>query len=429
MQTSSFVIAAPYSGSGKTTITIGILRALRNRGLSVQPFKCGPDYLDTFHHQIASSKYSYNLDLFMSSANHVKTIFADHSSNADVAIVEGAMGMFDGSVGSNGSAADVAKTLGIPVVLVIDARAMAYSAAPLLYGFKNFDKDVNVVGVIFNFVKSDSHYSFLKQAASDVGITSFGYLPPNSDIRIESRYLGLKIDDENCYEEIVEKAASHVSNNIDLDLLIDSTRTLLPTSVAKSEVSHNKYTIAVASDEAFNFMYRQNINKFEQLGEVVYFSPLYDTVLPEADFVYIAGGYPELYLDKLSSNASMLQSIKKYVEAGGKLLAECGGMMYLGNYITDKDGNRFKMAGVFDYSTSLQNAKLSLGYRSVNINGEIIKGHEFHYSQYSEIGNVQSIGQVSNASGNVVDTHLYKYNNAIASYIHLYWGETGLTIL
>jgi len=420
---SSFIIAAPYSGSGKTTVTIGILRALHNRGLNVQPFKCGPDYLDPFHHEVAANRYSYNLDVFMSSEEHVRQVFFGESLSANVSVVEGAMGMFDGANSSNGSAAHLAKVLDIPVVLIVDARAMAYSAAPLLYGFKNFDKDIRIAGVIFNFVKTESHYSFLKQAAQDVGITALGYLLPNSDIKIESRYLGLQIDDKELYEHIVEKASKHIEAHINLDLLLKSTQTTHSVKVDQVPLNDKKIKIAIARDEAFNFFYRRNIKQFEQVGQIVYFSPLYDQELPDVDFVYFAGGYPELYLEQLSANVSMRESIKKYVEAGGKLLAECGGMMYLGSQIINNEGKGYDMAGVFNYSTSLQDSKLSLGYRTVNYNGETIKGHEFHYSKYSCLDSNTTTAEVLNAKGVEVNSPVFKFKNAVASYIHFYWGE------
>ena len=423
---SSFIIAAPYSGSGKTTITIGIIRALHNRGLKVQPFKCGPDYLDPFHHEVAANRYSYNLDVFMSSEEHVREVFMSESFSANVSVVEGAMGMFDGADSSIGSAAHLAKVLNIPVVLVVDARAMAYSAAPLLFGFKNFDKDIRIAGVIFNFVKTESHYSFLKQAAEDVGITSLGYLPPNSDIKIESRYLGLKIDDKELYEHIVDEASKHIETHINLDLLLQSTQTSQIALPSQAPLNDKKIKIAIARDEAFNFFYRENIKQFERVGQIIYFSPLSDQELPDVDFVYFAGGYPELYLDKLSANLSMKKSIKDYVEAGGKLLAECGGMMYLGSKIIDNNGKGYDMAGVFNYSTSLQNSKLSLGYRTVNYNGNTIKGHEFHYSKYSCSDDNKTTANVTNAKGIVIDSPVFRLKNAVASYIHFYWGEVDI---
>lgn len=191
---SSFLIAAPSSGSGKTTVTLGLLRALKNRGLKVQPFKCGPDYIDTKYHDMASGNKSVNLDLFLSSENHVRYLYSKYSSENDACITEGVMGLFDGYDKMKGSSAEIAGLLDIPVVMVINAKSMAYSAAPLLYGFKKFYEKINVIGVIFNYVGSESHYKFLSDACHDVGIVPLGYLPKNENLSVPSRHLGLSID-------------------------------------------------------------------------------------------------------------------------------------------------------------------------------------------------------------------------------------------
>ncbi len=429
MKRSAFVIAAPYSGSGKTTITIGLLRALYKRGNVPKPFKCGPDYLDPFHHEVAANTLSYNLDAYMASEDHVKYIFNREMQQGDVGVVEGAMGMFDGAKRSVGSAAHIAKTLKIPVVLVIDARAMAYSAAPLLYGFKHFDPEINIAGVIFNFVKTESHYSFLKDAAADVGIESLGYIPPNDSVKIESRYLGLKIDEKDQYEAIVSEAAKHIERSVDIDKLIDITTVDLP-DIEDKDANKGRLNISIASDDAFNFFYRENINILRELGEVTLFSPVNDDTIPDGtDMLYLAGGYPEFYLKQLSDNISMLNSINKFGISGGKILAECGGMMYLGASITDADGEEFSMVNLFDYKTSMQNRKLTLGYRDISIGNYNIRGHEFHYSQYTDEGTADIVGAACNASGIKAKTKVYRKNNAIASYFHLYWGEKNINNL
>jgi cobyrinic acid a,c-diamide synthase len=426
MKRSAFVIAAPYSGSGKTTITIGLLRALYRRGDNPKPFKCGPDYLDPFHHEVAAKRYSYNLDAYMASEDHVKYIFKREMQQEGVAVVEGAMGMFDGAKRSVGSAAHIAKTLNIPVVLVIDARAMAYSAAPLLYGFKHFDPEINIAGVIFNFVKTESHYSFLKDAAADVGIESLGYIPPNDSVKIESRYLGLKVDEKDQYEAIVSEAADHIEKCIDIDKLIDITSVGYTETESKGS-GKGSLNISIASDDAFNFFYRENINRLKELGNVTFFSPISDKEIPDnTDILYLAGGYPEFYLKQLSENKAMLQSIKQFGNSGGKILAECGGMMYLGSSITDANGEPYQMVDLFDYKTSMENRKLTLGYRDISIGNFNIRGHEFHYSQYAYEGTADIAGNACNASGKEVKTKVFRKENAIASYFHLYWGEKSI---
>lgn len=421
---SSFLIAASHSGSGKTTITLGLLKALKNRELNVQPFKCGPDYIDTKYHDMASGNKSINLDLFLSSEKHIKSLHAKYATQSDVCITEGVMGLFDGYDKMKGSSAEIAKTLGLPVVLVVNAKSTAYSVAPLLYGFKNFDKEINLIGVIFNFVGSESHYAFLKQACEDVGIKSFGYLPKNTEVEIPSRHLGLSLGEEYLFDDFANKAASLIKEHINLDELLASTQTYIDVSIAQEpqrKTSSPRLKIAVASDEAFNFTYYENIEYLKKRGDVTFFSPLKDKRLPETDFVYFPGGYPELFLEQLSSNKELHESIRSYVENGNRLFAECGGMMYLSSSITDKDGQEYPMVEIFPQKASMKDMKLKLGYRSFSYNGIAVKGHEFHYSHTD--GNEKSITQQYNARNMPVDTKLLRHKNAIAGYTHIYWAE------
>lgn len=420
MKFSSFLIAAPASGSGKTTITLGLLRALKNRGYKVQPFKCGPDYIDTQYHNMASGGQSVNLDLFLSSEEHVNHLYTKYASQKDVCIVEGVMGLFDGYDKMKGSSAEIAETLNIPVILVINANSSAYSVAPLLYGFKNFYSGISLIGIIFNFVGSESHYHFLEQACDDVELKSFGYLPKNAAIEIPSRHLGLSLDKEVQLNEFADKAASLIEEYIDLDSLIATTRNQAIPALSEKTIRLNQ-KIAVASDEAFNFMYHENIDYLKRIGDVTFFSPLKDNRLPEVDFVYFPGGYPELFLEQLSENKQLHQSVREYAECGGKILAECGGMMYLSSSITDKEGREYPMVGIFSQKASVENMKLKLGYRQFQYNGLDIRGHEFHYSHTE--GDLDGIAQQYTAKSIPVDTKLLRYKNVIAGYTHIYWGE------
>ncbi|MBF0648106.1 cobyrinate a,c-diamide synthase [Dysgonomonas sp. GY75] len=421
--TSHLLISAIASGSGKTTITLGLLRALRNRGLSVQPFKCGPDYIDTKYHVLAAGTESVNLDLFLSSESHMKYLYRKYSSGKDVCITEGVMGLFDGYDRMNGSSAQIAEKLDIPVILVLNAKSMAYSAAALLYGFKNFSDRVNIAGVIFNFVASESHYNFLKDACHDVGLEPLGYLPKNTDIEIPSRHLGLNIDEQYRFDDFADKAADLIEKHIDIDkLLVITRRNQSDIEAAKEErVSSQDLRISVAKDAAFNFMYHENIEYLKRLGTVSYFSPLHDKHLPESDFVYLPGGYPELYLSELSNNRTMQDSIRHYIEAEGKVLAECGGMMYLSSSISDENGTEYPMVNIFDQKATMENMKLKLGYRQFKYNGLSLKGHEFHYSSIKS--EQQSVVQQYTAKGQVTDTKLLRYKNVIAGYTHLYWAD------
>jgi cobyrinic acid a,c-diamide synthase len=420
-----FLLAAPSSGSGKTTLTLGLLRALARRGLVVQPFKCGPDYLDTHHHTQAAGRPSLNLDLFMASVGHAQATYAGALAPADVAVVEGVMGLFDGADRMRGSAADVAEQLGIPVILVVNAKAMAYSVAPLLFGFRNFYPGIRLVGAIFNFVNTDSHYRFLREACEDVGVEPLGYLPNNPSFVIPSRHLGLSIDTAIQYEAIVEALADALPQTIDLDRLLAVTRTVAPAlPPAPALAGPAPRRIAVARDAAFTFTYHQNLAALARLGEVTYFSPLADAALPPGtDFLYLPGGYPELFAEELSANVAMRTSLAAYCAGGGRAYAECGGLMYLGQQLIDARRQPFAMVGVLPCTTSMAGARLTLGYRTVAWNGLTISGHEFHYSTLADHGLTPAPATVTNAKGVVVAAPLYRQGNVWASYVHLYWGE------
>lgn len=424
----SFLISATTSGSGKTTLTLGLLRAMKKRGLKCQPFKCGPDYIDTKYHDISSGNHSINLDLFLSSSNHVQDLYSKYGLKADVCIIEGVMGLFDGFDRMQGSSAQIAELLNIPIILVINAKSMAYSAAAMLYGFKNFYKNINVKGVIFNFVASDSHYQFLKEACNDVGLESLGYLPKNMNIEIPSRHLGLTLDKDFCFDEFADNVAQLIESHIDVDRLLEITKTdILAIDNKTTQLNNKNLKISIACDDAFNFVYHENIEYLKKLGTVTFFSPLNDKELPHSDFVYLPGGYPELFLKKLSNNKPMLESIHSYVETGGKLLAECGGMMYLCSNILDKDEKLYPMVNILKQNATMKDMRLKLGYRSFSYNNIEIKGHEFHYSSLTDLDeNTLTPTLIYNAKGKEVKTNLFRYKNLIAGYTHLYWSEIDL---
>lgn len=442
---SHFLIGAASSGCGKTTFTLGLLRALKNRSFRVQPFKCGPDYIDTRHHYMAAGCASVNLDRFMMSEGHIESLYRRYARTADVAVTEGVMGLFDGYEGMQGSSAEIARMLRIPVVLVVNAQSAAYSVAPLLYGFKHFNKEIRLAGVVFNRVASENHYSFLKQACEDVGVTALGYLPKCKDIEIPSRHLGLSLDEDFCFDDFADRIAGLLEQHVDLDRLLELTSVSMEykaCSVAyktgrekekKEEARKAPFSvadqgsfkrIAIARDAAFNFVYEENIRWLSGVGELIYFSPLQDALLPEADLVYLPGGYPELHLPRLSANTTLLQSIREYVEAGGKLLAECGGMMYLCREIIATDGQSYPMAGILDQSATMETMKLRLGYRRLLYREDTLVGHEFHYSRVlSPESSLPSVAEAYTAKGIPIETPLYRYKNVLAGYTHLYWAD------
>jgi cobyrinic acid a,c-diamide synthase len=423
MTKNAFLIAAPKSNSGKTLITLGLIKAFRKKGYAVQPYKCGPDYIDPMHHKIVSGRPSYNLDTWMSSRNHVKAIFNSNLQNTDIGIVEGVMGLFDGAQKDTGSSAEIAKLLSLPVILIVDASSVAYSVAPLLYGYKTFDKRLKLAGVIFNKTGSNAHVNMLEEAAKDAGVVMLGHVPRDKRLAIESRHLGLHLPGESGNPKVIDAAASLVEKHIHLDNLLEMSR-YKPSNIEGSSSSclNKKLSIAIAHDNAFNFAYRANLDALKSLGEVRFFSPLEDTQLPHADIIWLPGGYPELFAQQLSANIAMHKEIKAALDAGKTIIAECGGMMYLGKTLIDKDNQKFAMTGIFDFVTSFEYMKLHLGYRQVDFNGFCLKGHEFHYSELLQNNDTSFIEQVKTARGNDIPMPIFKRKNCWASYMHLYLG-------
>ena len=430
----AFMLAAPSSNTGKTTLTLALLRIMAGEDYRVQPFKCGPDYIDTLLHTIAAgvggrSCRGINLDTFMAGKQHIREVFLKHCNEAGAAVVEGVMGLFDGAVKSQGSSAEIAKLLDISVILVVDAKGCAYSVAPLIYGFKHFDPAVHLAGVIFNRVNTRSHYEFLKDACCDVGIEPLGYVPHNESIAVSERYLGLNISAGGNQESAIEAMACHVRKTVDVKRLLEITSMDIPAFPQKLvSIRQGDAVIAVARDEAFNFVYAENLDVLAEYGKLEFFSPLDDGKLPEADMLYFSGGYPELYAERLEQNTSIRLNIAEFCSNGGIVYAECGGMMYLGNSMIDRHGVSHSMCGVFDLETSLQDAGLHLGYRKITIDDpeycRELRGHEFHYSQITRRGDVRNVATITSAHDRRVDTGFYRFKNAFASYVHLYWGET-----
>lgn len=426
--TSHLLIGAIASGCGKTTFTIGLLRALKKRGLQVQPFKCGPDYIDTQYHAIAAAKQSVNLDTWMSSANHIHYLYTKYGHVADVCVTEGVMGLFDGYRKAEGSSAQIAQILNIPVVLLINSKSSAYSVAPLIYGFMQFNPEVRIVGVVFNQVSSASHFLYLKNACEDVGVACLGYLPQTKGLQIPSRHLGLTLSEKDAMDRFAEQASDLIEQYVDIGTLLGICKSESPDVVdaLSPKVSPKSLRIAIAGDEAFNFVYQENLSRLSDWGDIFYFSPLHSNILPDADLVYLPGGYPELFAYRLSQRKRLMAQIRDYAESGGKMLAECGGMMYLTRSLTLKKGKNYAMTGVLPLDSTMENARLHLGYRQLKYNGLDLKGHEFHYSEVIASNELVSVAQQYNASGIKADTALYRYKNVLAGYTHLYWGEAEL---
>lgn len=424
-----FLIAAATSNSGKTTFTMGLLRALAQRGLKVQPFKCGPDYIDPMFHRIASGRESVNLDTFMASGDHVKELFRRYGADADVCVVEGVMGLFDGYDKSRGSSAELAQLLDLPVILVVNAQSAAYSVAATIYGFSRFNPNVRIAGVVFNMVASERHYAYLQDACADAGVPCLGYMSRNPELVVPGRHLGLSTAELERAEALVEKAAKEVAplllprgGGLGDSIFLPKENNEIHTVTAPHP--RGSWRVAVARDEAFNFTYRANLDTLAQKGTLEFFSPLRDKALPPCDLLYLPGGYPELFASELAANAPMRESIRAFAENGGRIIAECGGFMYLTQAI---DGQ--PMCGVFPMSATMDGARLHLGYRTMRRGDQTLRGHEFHYSSVVEqplpdAVTVERLQQT--AKGMPVGTPLYRYRNVIAGYTHWYWAETGL---
>jgi cobyrinic acid a,c-diamide synthase len=439
-----FCIAGTNSGVGKTTITLGLMRALKRRGLKVAPFKCGPDYIDPSYHRQAAGAESVNLDTWMIPPEGLRNSFARNSDDADVAVVEGVMGLYDGASASSpdGSTADCAEKLGIPVVLLVNARGIAGSIAALVKGFRDFSKNIKICGVIANNVGSESHANLLKDALAANGLPPLlGALPHDEDWSLPERHLGLTPFCENSktsawFETLAEAAEKHIAIDrlLELSMSIRQEEGRIPRTVFPSPSSR----IAMARDDAFHFYYADNIYNLRMAGfEIVEFSPLNDNKIPEkTDLLYLGGGFPEIFAGQLADNCEIRNSIKKFAEAGGRIYAECGGMMFLCRNLRNSQGREFPMCGVLPASTFMKDRMRALGYREVTVlhdmpfckAGTVMRGHEFHWSDFTPDEPLAPLYKASNSRGEVSDSGVI-HNSVTASYIHLHFESNPTAIL
>ena len=436
-------IAGTHSGCGKTTVSLGIMAALVKRGLTVQPFKVGPDFIDPGHHRRITGRDSHNLDGWMMSPDYNRNILDRYSRDADVAVIEGVMGLFDGFSGSDesGSTAQMVKWLGLPVVLVIDARAMARSAAAVALGFLRFDSDLALKGVIFNRVGSKTHREMLIDAMSSVSdLPVLGCLPRNEDIAIPSRHLGLITDEDFIADEDrIEKLARWIENNIDLDHLIGSLpevknhRSYIVSLSSNNERDH-KIKIGIARDEAFCFYYEENLRLLREGGaELIAFSPLRSKHLPDdIKGLILGGGYPELHCQTLSGNKDLVAEIREFGLSGKPIYAECGGFMFLTEEIRDLDGQAFPMVGIFPMRAKMEHRLKALGYREVvtikdsilGPEGTKVRGHVFHYPQIQSVDpDSECIYTMMDRKAVLHDKEGFVQKKVLGSYVHLHWGS------
>lgn len=438
MTTRAIVIAGATSGVGKTTIATGLMGVLSRRGLKVQPFKTGPDYIDPTYHTSVTSVASHNLDTYMLSPAAVTELFQRAMQRKDIAIIEGVMGLYDGRTGTGeeGSTAELAKFLKVPVILVIDSRKGARSMAALVTGYRDFDPALHLSGVILNGIGSDRHLKVCREAIEFyTGVPVVGYLPRNEDLVLPERHLGLVPTVEGKTDAAtLERIIAQCEATLDIPAILTAAGSFSPQQSESVLFPPEKLPpvvrIAVARDRAFTFYYQDSLDMLEAWGaELVPFSPLDDGHLPEnIAGIYIGGGFPELYARELAENSHMRHAIRDASQSGMPVYAECGGMMYLGHSTGDFEGSFYEMAGIFPFVTRIGNPKLSLGYRTVTAlqdgpllsRGETVNGHEFHWSVLDTSSEETNAYQLTGRENRIEG---FQKRNTLASYIHLHMGS------
>lgn len=434
------IVAGAVSGTGKTTITTGIVAALRSRGIKVQPYKCGPDYIDPGYHSLAAGVKSKNLDSWMLSRPAMIEVFQRGMRTADVAIIEGVMGLYDGRSGKTGegSTAEIARWLNSPVLLVVDVAKTSQSAAATVLGFKNYDPEINLVGVILNQVGSNNHLQSVKEAIeAATGIPVVGHVPRNEDVRLPERHLGLIPTVE---QKEISNAIDRIRHQIEQTVDLDRVLALARAGAAMDELSEHKLfpdkddpkmvNIGVAQDEAFSFYYQDSLDLIAAWGaNLIPVSPLHDRSLPEdIHGLYLGGGFPEMFGEALAENYEFKSAIKKAHKAGLPIYAECGGLMYLSDGIVDFQGNRFAMVGLVPGWSHMQSKRVRLSYVQAEVlrnnvvaeQGWRLKGHEFHWSEL-EPPPLEKVAYNYLEPGQRLEG--YVSGNLLATYLHLHFAS------
>ncbi len=413
MSCRAFLIAAPASGQGKTTVTAALARQARARGERVRVFKTGPDFLDPMIHAVASGAPCYQLDLFMGGLEHCRALLAQAAQDADLILVEGVMGLFDGKP----SSADLARAFGLPVVAVIDGSAMAQTFGALAHGLASFQPDLEFAGVIANRVGSERHAAMLFESLPP-HIPGLGWLPREAAITLPERHLGLLPAAElSDLEAKLDKAAAALRFDPSMILAWEGVfHSPLPTSHSPLKGQR----IAVARDAAFCFAYPANLDSLRALGaELAFFSPLADTALPECDAVWLPGGYPELHAAQITANSAMQLALLAHTTAGKPLLAECGGMMALFETLVTADGAMHTGFGLLEGGALMQGKLAALGLQEVALPEGTLRGHSFHYSRADTP--LTPIAQGTNPNGGATAEAVYRVGRTTASYIHFYF--------
>ncbi|MES3153084.1 cobyrinate a,c-diamide synthase [Sphingomonas faeni] len=429
--TRGLMIAAPASGTGKTTVMLGLLRALRDDGLAVQPFKSGPDYIDPAFHRAASGRASFNLDSWSMPSAMLETLAAK-ADEAEFALAEGSMGLFDGvatpGASGNGASADIARRMGWPVVLVIDVSGQAQSAAATALGFSRYDPTVTIAGVILNRVASPRHERLARAGMDAVGLRVFGALPRRGDLKLPERHLGLvQAAEHPDLDGRIDEYAAFLRAHVDIPALRDAATAGVRSASPATWIHPPAQRIALAQDAAFSFTYAHVLEGWRRAGaEVIPFSPLADQApAADADLVWLPGGYPELHAGKLAAAHKFQTALAEHA-ATRPVHGECGGYMALGEGLIDADGTHHRMAGLLGLVTSYAQRKMHLGYRRATLRasmggfaaGAALTGHEFHYSTIVEQPDAP-LAHVADAEGNgVAETGSYR-GHVTGSFFHL----------
>ena len=427
------MISGTNSGSGKTFITCGLLRALSLRKLKVSAFKCGPDYIDPMFHTKIIGVKSKNIDTFFTDSDMTKYLFAHSAEDSDISVIEGVMGFYDGMqiASYEGSSYAISNTIEAPVVLVLDCKGRSLSIVPEIEGFLNFVDNSNIKGVILNRITKSTFEGLKELIEKRTGVKVLGYVPNSPDLVIESRHLGLITPEEvENLDEKITKFAEVLEETLDIDEIIKLAGEVSELEYNEPEIPkiNEQVNVAVAKDEAFCFYYEDNLKLMKKMGaNLIEFSPIKDKVIPEnADCILFGGGYPEIYADKLSNNKSMLESIKSAVEDGKPCLAECGGFMYLHEKMEDMNDKVYDMAGVIKGSIYKTDKLNRFGYINIKSNtsqvfgneGETIKGHEFHYFDSTNCGESFT---ATKPSGKKSWNCIHSSENLAAGFPHLYY--------
>jgi len=435
--TQGFMIAAPRSGSGKTTVTLGLLRALARRGHKVGSFKCGPDYIDPQFHKIATRRASFNLDSWTMSADALDKNFMLGTEGAEIIIAEGSMGLFDGvaTIGAagDGSSADIAARFNLPVVLVIDTSGQSQSAGAVAMGFRDFHPAVKIAGVILGNIASERHFNLAMRGVERAGLKVFGSLPRASVPTIPERHLGLvQASEIPKVSEMIDALADAMEKHLDIDAILSSIKPVASRNSQALKHIASVRRIALANDVVFSFTYEHIITGWKQQGiEILPFSPLADEAPDKgADICWLPGGYPELYAGKLADNNNFLNGLRNFAK-DKPIHGECGGFMVLGDAIIDAEGREWKMAGLLPLTTSFAKRKLHLGYRAVRLavdcpigfKDSVVRGHEFHYASIIKQGYAVSLGEATDANGSSLGSAGICMGNVTGTFFHFVSGS------